>query len=175
LITSLEWTVNQSGVYGPEEIPLGDSRMETLDDLIKQLRSLGFYGVVEIDSHVGDFCDVRSDDGRFVAAPNDIPVSECDRIGLTTEDAQIRSATQSVAFANYLAAHERGAAQDIRIRVNAVGNSGPLFPYPASSPGNLAGEWNQAAQQNNRVHIRLLAGVDSIADEADIEINNLFQ
>jgi CheY-like chemotaxis protein len=175
MIASLEWTVNQNGVYGPEEVPLGDKRMETLDALVKRLRSLGFYGVVEINSHVGDFCDVRSDDGGFVSAPDDIPVTECDRVGLTTEDAQILSATQSVAFANYLAAHEGEVGQDIRIQVNAVGNSGPLYPYPASSPGNLAGEWNQVAQRNNRVHIRLLADVDSIVGPVDIEIDNLFQ
>jgi CheY-like chemotaxis protein len=175
MITGVEWTVNQRGTYGPEEIPLGDDRMETLDALIGQLRSLGFYGVVEINSHAGDFCDLRSDDGGFVSAPDDMPVTDCDRIGLSTEDAQIRSATQSVAFANYLAAHERGAAQDIRIQVNAVGNTVPLYPYPASSQSNLAGEWNRVAQQNNRVHIRLLADADSIVDEAGLEIDNLFQ
>jgi CheY-like chemotaxis protein len=175
MIASLEWTVNQSGVYGPAEIPLGDKRMEGLDTLVNRLRSLGFYGVVEINSHVGDFCDVRSDDGGFTSAPDDIPVTECDRIGLTTEDAQILSATQSVAFANYLAAHEGGVAQDIRIQVNAIGNTSPLYPYPTSSPENLAGEWNQVAQQNNRVRIRLLANVDSVVDEADTELDNFIQ
>ena len=175
MITSLEWTVNQSGVYGPEEIPLGDKRMETLDALVNRLRSLGFYGVVEINSHVGDFCDVRSDDGGYTSAPDEIPVAECDRIGLTKEDAQNLSATQSVAFANYLAAYEGEAAQDIRIQVNAVGNASPLYPYPARSPGNLAREWNQVAQQNNRVHIRLLADVDGITGEPDAGIGNFFQ
>ena len=76
--------------------------------------------MVEIDSHVGDFCDVRNPDGTFTPAPDDLPVAECDRIGLTVEDAQILSAKQSVAFANYLAAHEGSSARDIRIRVNAL-------------------------------------------------------
>lgn len=168
MITSEEWTVNQGGTYGPEEIPLGDDRMETLDALIGRLRSLGFYGVIEINIHAGDFCDVRSDYGGFISAPDDMPVTECDRIGLTTEDAQIRSATQSVAFANYLAAHEGEAAQDIRIQINAVGNTIPLYPYPASSRTSLAGEWNRVAQQNNRVHIRLIADAGSIVDEAGL-------
>jgi hypothetical protein len=118
---------------------------------------------------------VRSDDGGFISAPDDMPVTECDRIGLTTEDAQILSATQSVAFANYLAAHEGGVAQDIRIQVNAIGSTNSLYPYPTSSPENLAGEWNQVAQQNNRVHIRLLTNVDSIVDEADTELDNFIQ
>lgn len=174
-IASIEWTVNQSGIYGPAEIPLGDKRMGNLEALVKQLRSVGFYGVVQINSHVGDFCDVRSDDGGFTSAPDNMPVTACDRIGRTTEDAQILSATQSVAFANYLAAYEREVAQDIRIQVNAVGNTSPLYPYPASSPEILAGEWNQAAQQNNRVHIRLFANVDSIVGDSDIELDNFFQ
>lgn len=156
IVASLEWNVNQSGVYGPQEIPLGDQRMEIIDALIGRLRLIGFYGVVEINSHVGDFCNVRSADGTFASAPADLPVAECDQIGLTVEDAQILSGTQSVAFANYLAAHEGASPEDIIIQVNSLGNANPLYPYPASIQSGLAGEWNQIAQQNNRVHIRLL-------------------
>ena len=175
MVASFEWNANQGGAYGPQEIPLGDKRMEVVDGLIDRLRSIGFYGTVEINSHVGDFCDVRSVDGTYITAPDELPVSDCDRIGLTVEDAQILSAKQSVAFANYLAAHEGEAAQDIRIRVNALGNVSPLYPYPASALASLAGEWNQVAQQNNRVHIRLLAGADGFTEQVDPDRNNNFQ
>lgn len=163
-VASLEWNVNQSGAYGPQEIPLGDQRMETVDALIEQLRSIGFYGVVEINVHAGDFCDLRNADGAFVSAPDDLPVADCDRIGLTAEDAQIKSANQSVAFANYLAAHEGGSPEDIFIQVNALGNANPLYPYPTDSSSGSASAWNQIAQQNNRVHIRLLSDENSFVE-----------
>lgn len=173
-VASLEWNVNQGGVYGPQDIPLDDRRMAVIDGLIDQLRSIGFYGVVQIDSHVGDFCVVRGADGTFTSAPDDLPISECDRIGLTVEDAQILSAKQSVAFANYLAAHEGASAQDIQIQVNALGNASPLYPYPPGSMSGLAGEWNKAAQQNNRVRIRLLADRGGFVDRAQTEADNIF-
>ena len=66
------------------------------------------------------------------------------------------SAKQSVAFANYLAAFEREARQDVRISVNAQGNSSPQYSYPARSTDNNAGDWNEVARQNNRVQVRLV-------------------
>jgi CheY-like chemotaxis protein len=175
-VASLEWNVNQGGIYGPQDIPLDDRRMVVIDGLIDQLRSIGFYGVLQIDSHVGNFCDVRGPDGTFASAPDDLSVSECDRIGLTVEDAQILSAKQSVAFANYLAANEGASVQDIRIQVNALGNASPLYPYPAGSlGGGLAGEWNKVAQQNNRVRIRLLADPGGFVDRSEPEADNIFQ
>lgn len=167
IVQELEWSANQFASYGASEVPLGDLRLDLVEELVRQLRSVGFTGEIQIDSHVGDFCYVRGEDGGYVFAPVDLPVAECDRVGMPTEDAREMSAKQSVAFANYLAALEQEAARDIRITVNAHGNSSPLYSYPARSADSTAGEWNQVAQQNNRVQVRLLAGADGSGRAVD--------
>lgn len=157
ILPDLEWSANQFASYGATEIPLGDQRLDLIEGLVRQLRSVGFLGEIQIDSHVGDFCYVRGADGDLRFAPGDVAMSECDRVGLSAEDARAWSAKQSVAFANYLAALEQGEGQDIRISVIAHGNTSPLYSYPAPSAENTAGEWNSVAQQNNRVQVRLVA------------------
>jgi len=160
LLEELEWSANQFGSYGATEIPLGDLRLDLVEGLVRQLRLVGFSGEIQIDSHVGDFCYVTGADGELRFAPAEMPVDECDRVGLSSEDALELSAKQSVAFANYLAAFEQQGDNEIRIGVNALGNTSPLYSYPAKSPDNLAGDWNRAAQQNNRVQVRLVADVE---------------
>jgi CheY-like chemotaxis protein len=159
-LPELEWSANQYASYGAMEIPLGDDRLDLVEGLVQQLRTVGFLGEIQIDSHVGDFCYVSGSDGNLEFAPPDMPVAECDRVGLEPAEARERSAKQSVAFANYLAALGQNEDQNIRIRVNARGNSSPLYSYPARSAGSNAGDWNRIAQQNNRVQVRLLASAE---------------
>ncbi|MBT8442332.1 MAG: hypothetical protein KJO76_08100, partial [Gammaproteobacteria bacterium] len=157
IVPELEWAANQFASYGAEEVPLSDQRLDLIESLVRQLRAIGFRGEVQIDAHVGDFCYVQGADGVLEFAPEDLPVAECDRIGLGEEEARAMSAKQSVAFANYLAAFEREESQDVRISVNAQGNSSPQYSYPARSADNKAGDWNEVARQNNRVQVRLVA------------------
>jgi hypothetical protein len=166
IIPELEWAANQFASYGAAEIPLDDQRLELIESLVRQLRAVGFTGEVRIDSHVGDFCYVRGAEGVLEFAPVELPVAECDRIGLGSEEALALSAKQSVAFANYLAAFEGEAQGDIRISVNAQGNSSPQFSYPARSSDNTAGDWNQVARQNNRVQVRLIADDERSSERA---------
>ena len=167
LLPDLEWAANQFAAYEATEIPLGDQRLDLLDGLVKQLQSIGFSGVIEFDSHVGDFCSVRDMNGTFQSAPVEMPVADCDRVGLSPGDAQILSAKQSVAFANYIAALEGNSDQDIRVRLSTHGNSSPLVAYPARSGSPNAGEWNEIAQQNNRVRVRLLTAAEVARPTAD--------
>jgi len=157
IVPELEWATNQFASYGADEVPLSDQRLDLIESLVRQLRAVGFRGEVQIDAHVGDFCYVQGADGVLEFASEDLPVAECDRIGLGEEEARAMSAKQSVAFANYLAAFEREARQDVRISINAQGNSSPQYSYPARSADNNAGDWNEVARQNNRVQVRLVA------------------
>lgn len=152
-VSALEWGVNQSASYGPDEEPFGAARLETLRGLLDRLGALGFTGVVRLDSHVGDFCYVPGVDDQPVPAPDDLPAGQCTRIGLAADEARARSARQSVAFANFLGTRSGDAA--VRIEVQAHGNGAPLVPYPPDPLGLTAGEWNAIARQNNRVHVTL--------------------
>lgn len=155
-LAALEWSVNQAAVFGPQEIPLGDARLEVVDGLVQRLRAIDFGGVVKIDSHVGDFCYLLDPAGRLTPAPGDYPTEACDQLGLPAETAIARSAEQSVAFANYVASLESDVMDPITIEIAAHGNGLPRTAYPPAPETSTAGEWNAVAQQNNRVEIHLL-------------------
>ena len=156
IAAALEWSVNQAASYPPDELPFGDARLEMLKGLLDRLHALGFSGTVRLESHVGDFCMRRAGDASWKPAPDELPVTRCDRLGLSAGEARAESGRQSVAFANYLAdpAVNGGA---IRIETDAFGNTEPLVAYPAATDGVTAGEWNRAARTNQRVEVRLLA------------------
>lgn len=155
-VREIEWQVNADAVVGPDEMPFGDRRLAVMEKLVSELRAIGFAGVVQLDSHIGDFCYQQTTDGSWVIAEADKPVSDCDRIGLGAEDALAQSAKQSVAFANYVAATEDGGAGLIRIVVNPLGNTQPVIAYPEAATISTAGEWNRIAAQNNFVQVRLI-------------------
>ncbi len=155
-VRDLEWQANNNASYGPGDIPFGDQRLEVIDRLVGNLRAVGFTGIVQLDSYVGDFCYMQTGDGSWLPGTADQPISSCDKIGLGPENALAQSAKQSVAFANYVAALDGDEAANIHIFVNPLGNSNPIVPYPDRSSENTVGEWNRIAQQNNRVQVRLI-------------------
>lgn len=156
ITAALEWSVNQAASYPPDELPLGDTRLEMLKGLLDRLRTLDFRGTVRLESHVGDFCMRRASDASWKLAPDEAPITRCDRLGLPASEARTESSRQSVAFANYLADPVISGGP-IRIETEAFGNSEPRMPYPAATDGVTAGEWNRVARANQRVEIRLLA------------------
>jgi CheY-like chemotaxis protein len=158
-LSQLEMAVNQYAAYDTSDVLLGDKRMELIQSLVSQLRAIGFIGVIQLDSYVGDFCYVYGEDGSLIPAPADLPVDACDQIGLDPEVATTLSATQSVAFANFLATLQGDETQGIRVELVPHGNSEAVFAYPALSQGTMAGSWNQIAEQNNRVQVRLIPDV----------------
>jgi CheY-like chemotaxis protein len=155
-LTALEWTVNQSGTYEPGEVPLGDERVEWLNGLVARLRAIGFSGVLQIDTHVGDFCEVADGAGGFSIAPDDLPIVKCERLGLGPEEALRMSARQSVRFANYVAALQTDPVNVVGVEIAALGNTAPVAPYPPNLPGIPAGDWNRVARENNRVQVTFL-------------------
>ena len=155
-LSALEWTANQSAPYDMDEAPLGDRRLQIIDGLVQRLLSVGFTGTIEVSSHMGDYCYRTSASGELEPAPANIPVPECDQVGLPRVAAQEAAARQSVAFANYLAAFEGQDLSPIRITVDSFGNAQPRYVYPIVTQGTTAGDWNSIARRNNRVEVRLV-------------------
>lgn len=156
IAAALEWSVNQAASYPPDEIPFGEARLEMLKGLLERLRALDFRGTVRLESHVGDFCMRRAGDAGWKLAADELPLTRCDRLGLSASEARTESSRQSVVFANYLADPSISSGA-IHIETEAFGNAEPLVPYPAATDGVTAGEWNRVARVNQRVEIRLLA------------------
>lgn len=155
LASAIEWSINQSATFPPDGIPFDDARAQSVADLVARLRSLGFSGVIRLEGHVGDFCMVRAGETGFVPAADDLPVTRCDRVGYSPEEARAQASRQSVAFANALAELEL-ADGAVRVEIDARGNAQPREPYPDVGASTLAGEWNRAARANQRVETRLL-------------------
>jgi len=155
-LTAVEWTVNQAGRFEMEAVPLGDDRVDWLDGLITQLRAIGFSGLVQIDTHIGEFCQVADGLGGFMLAPAEMAILDCERLGMNADEALRLSTQQSVRFANYVAALQNDPRNLIRVEINAFGISAPLAAYPPGLAGVLAGDWNRIARENNRVQVALL-------------------
>ena len=158
-LDALEWSVNQSGTYAPDEIPLGDRRLELLTGLFQRLRETGFHGRVELMVHAGDFCLVEGAGGQWELAPADVPVADCERVGWPAGEGFAAVARESIAFANFRA-EQAASGDNIGLRVEDVGNVMPVYPYPANPQAATAGEWNRIAERNNRVQLRLRADAD---------------
>ena len=154
-LRAIEWGVNQSGPYGPTELPLGDERLPLFEALLGQLIDVGFSGQVRIETHVGDFCLVMSAPDEYLPAVDGIPATQCDSIGMLQSDAIERGQRQSVVFANFINVTQQQTAGQIRFNVVSLGNSAALTEYPPLQASTLAGDWNAIAASNNRIIVSL--------------------
>ena len=151
-ISSLEWGANQSSQYRFGELPLGEGRLEVIEQLTEQLMAINFAGVIRIETHVANFClTVAGTDGYAPAV--DLPASECDSIGVAPGEAYEMGLGQSVAFANYVRLADERSGGRIRYEIVSMGNSAPILAYPLSTEGVTAASWNRIAAANNRVEI----------------------
>lgn len=156
-LESLEWGANQASEYAFGEMPLGDRRLQVMEQLNDQLLAVNFSGVVRIETHVANFClSVAGTDGYRLAA-DDLRAIDCDAVGVAPGEAYEMGLGQSVAFANFIRLADERSGGRIRYEIISLGNSDPLMSYPASPDGLTAGAWNRIAAVNNRVAISLFA------------------
>ena len=154
-ISSLEWGANQAVEYHFGDQPLGDDRLKVVEQLTDQLLAIDFSGVVRIETHVANYClKVTGSDGYVPA--EDLMAADCDRIGVTPEEAYGIGLGQSVAFANFIRLANRRSGREIRYEIVSLGNTDPLLDYPATTDGVSANAWNRIAAVNNRVTISVI-------------------
>jgi CheY-like chemotaxis protein len=156
-LESLEWGANLASGYAFGELPMGEKRLQVLEQLNEQLLAINFSGVVRVETHVADFClSVDGSDG-YRLADNDLQAISCDTIGVAPGEAYEIGLGQSVAFANFIRLADERSGGRIRYEIISLGNSDPLMSYPASAEGMTAGSWNRIAAANNRVEISIFA------------------
>jgi CheY-like chemotaxis protein len=154
-LVALEWSVNQSGRYAFDEIPLGDTRLSLVEGLVQHLIDMRFSGSILLETHVGNFCMVGGGTAGFDLAPPILIAEQCEQIGYGSTVAYEMGLQQSVAFANFVSTVAEESAGTIQITIVSRGNSEPLISYPIATPGITAGFWNEIAAQNNRVEISI--------------------
>jgi hypothetical protein len=112
--------------------------------------------VVQLDSHLGEFCLDGNEVDGFVLAPPDLPATECTLIGHPLQELPSLGSRQSIAFANFLATSPLINNSDISIELIPHLYSRPLAEYPPQHEDITAYEWNRIAARNNRVEVTLV-------------------
>jgi len=156
LFKSLAWAVNLSSAYDVNEEAFSDRRLAIVYELVTRLHALGFRGVVQLDSHLGEFCLAGDDVEGYTLAPPDLPVTECVLLGHPLQQLPLLGERQSIAFANFLATSPLVNEGDISIEIVSHQYSQPLVNYPLRDSSMTAYEWNRIASANNRVEVALL-------------------
>jgi len=154
LLDTVTWALNQHGQYGFSDEPLNDARLAQLRELIARLAAAGFQGSVRLETHVGEFCLVRDDQGNQRLPGDGLSIGRCELVTYPPAQAVQHGLRQSPAFARYLS--ERRPGNPIQIVVVSQGASRPLVTYPDLASIQTAGDWNQIARLNQRVEITLV-------------------
>lgn len=151
-LDSLAWAVGEAMTFDYGEVPFSGRRVDTVRGLIERLSAAGFRGTVRLQANVGTFCLVAETGGWKLPAA-DMPISDCDTIGPSGQEARQMSGSQSAEFRELL---RSGAGnRNIKVVVEALGDRRPVQPYPEQSQVKSAGDWNRIAAQNNRIKVSL--------------------
>jgi len=156
LYDSITWAINQSSPYDIREEAYSDRRLAIVQELVTRLSALGFTGIVQLDSHLGEFCLNGNEVDGYTLPPADLPVTECELIGHPLQDLPSLGSRQSIAFANFLSTSPLVNNSDIDIELVPHLYSRPLADYPPRHEDISAYEWNRIAARNNRVDVSLI-------------------
>ena len=156
-LPALEWALNQDLRPGPATPLLGDDAAALLRELLGLLDSLDYRGTVWVRTHVGRFCLQRDGFGDLQPAAPQLPLAQCEVLGLSETDARSEGLRQSLAFANAMGGLVTQFGERIRIELVTAGSSEPQFAYPPLADELPAGVWNSIAASNHRLEIRMQA------------------
>ncbi len=155
LLDTVSWAFNRHGPYGFSDEPLGDERLAQVRELIARLTAAGFQGTMRLETHTGEFCLVRDEQGDLHLPGDSLVFSRCEVVSYPPAQAVQLGQRQSPAFARYLA--ERRPGNQIQITVVSHGTNRPLVTYPDLASVQTAGDWNRIARSNQRVEVMLVA------------------
>lgn len=152
----LDWAMNQTLAYPPDEVALDNTRLDTVAALLERLAGSGFKGKVVLQTHAGEFCMLGNQDSGYRLPPPELPVDQCDFIGNPVQATDTPAVHQSLQFANfYNSSPYLAAGSPISLDITAMPRSAPLVAYPPRGGDTTAQEWNAAAAANNRVILHL--------------------
>lgn len=137
--------INDLAVVGFDESALTGERKHVVEALAKALPELGVTRVV-VEAHVGRFC-TRSGKGRDVLAPANLPARKC---GSMTDEYALAIGERMALSVSRLITEATGGK--VAVETLSYGAERPRASYPDEGTGT-AGQWNEAARQNNRVEV----------------------
>jgi CheY-like chemotaxis protein len=137
------------------EQPLAPSRLESVRTLIGQLERTAINGKVRIETYTGNFCLVGSAAQGYSLAPPATPATQCEQMGNPLDEVAGGAARQPLAFANLAASVRQRTAGAIELELAPGPRERLAASYPAVEQAT-AGQWNAAAQSNNRIEISVI-------------------
>jgi hypothetical protein len=136
------------------EQALNPARIESVRALVAQLERAAIGGIVRIESYNGSFCLANAGkDGYTLAAPS-APASGCDQVGNPFDETTTAS-RQPLAFANLASSVRQRTGGAIELALVAGPRERLAVAYPPIEQAT-AGQWNAAAQSNNRIEISIV-------------------
>ncbi len=149
--------------YAFDEIALNDRRLAFIEELVNRAQRANYRGRIVLQTHVGEFCLSSDPSGNYTLADEDTSIYNCDFIGNYVQPTDEPIRHQSLSFVNYFSDAEKLNRQGIFLEVQSLSRKINLARYPKRIPQTNAGAWNQAAQFNNRVTIKLIPEVKNSA------------
>ena len=139
--------------YG--EVAISGDRLELVRGLLAELVEKRFRGAVKITSFPGRFCLSGNSAQGFAPAADSLAFAKCDAVGNPFDDALAPAQRESLALANLIGSIRQQTSGAITVDLGAGTESSRVSVYPAESVQLNAGQWNRAAEDNNRLEIRL--------------------
>jgi CheY-like chemotaxis protein len=137
------------------EQALNPARLESVRTLVAQLERAAISGLVRIESFAGSFCLASAGrDGYTLAAPTS-PAAQCEQVGNPFDETQAGAARQPIAFANLAASVRQRTGGAIELELVPGPRDRLAVAYPPIEQAT-SGQWNAAAQANNRIEISII-------------------
>jgi len=137
------------------EQTLAPSRLESVRTLVAQLERAAISGIVRIETFAGSFCLASAgEDGYTLAAPTS-PAAQCEQVGNPFDESHGSASRQPLAFANLAASVRQRTGGAIELELASGPRERLAVAYPAIEDAT-AGQWNAAAQSNNRIEISIV-------------------
>ena len=137
------------------EQALNPARLESVRTLVAQLERAAISGTVRIEAFAGSFCLASAgDDGYTLAAPTS-PAGQCEQVGNPFDETRGGASRQPLGFANLAASVKQRTGGAIQLELVAGPRERLAVSYPPAEQAT-AGQWNAAAQSNNRIEISIV-------------------
>jgi CheY-like chemotaxis protein len=137
------------------EPALNPARLESVRTLVAQLERAAISGLVRIENFAGSFCLASAGQDGYTLAPPTAPAAQCEQVGNPFDDTQADSARQPIAFANLAASVRQRTGGAIELEFVPGQRERLAVAYPPVEQAT-AGQWNAAAQSNNRIEISII-------------------
>ncbi len=152
LLDALGWAVNVNNQIGFGETPLNNDRVYILGELLALLKAANFSGTVYMDTHLGNYCVVRGNNGEWVLPPPKSTLDSCTLMSNISPEVPL-SEQISITFLNYLNTAPILQEGNIEVELSTHNYSAPKHSYPANNDTFSADVWNNIAQKNSRVSL----------------------